>query len=143
MPAIVSAIKSSSSNAGTTTATRFPSSIRSRTLQTGAAGDGTREAVPEEGREDAEEQPEERSDDGRVALAACGRLRRGRVAEHARLLDVLREREQLLGGRLLVEELAPPLLGVVDLADEDELVQRGQAARVLDRRVQRLRPRRV
>src|SRR5689334_17609450 len=130
MPRIVSPISSSSLYAGTTTATRLPSSIRSLTLQTGAAGDPRREAVPEERREHAEEQPEERADDRRVPLRARRRLRHRGRAELARLLDLVREREQLRRRGLLREELRAPVLGVRDLADEDELVQGRQAGRL-------------
>src|SRR3989442_3973890 len=75
IPATVSAISSSSLYAGTTTATRLPSSIRPRTLHSRAAGEPAREAVPQERRGDSGEEAEERADDGRVPLAAGRRLR--------------------------------------------------------------------
>src|SRR5437867_1176096 len=139
MPATVSAISSSSLYAGTTTATRLPSSIRPRALQAGAAGDRRCEAVPEERREEAEQEAQEGADHRGVALAAGCRLRHRRVPNEARHLDVLREREQLRGRRLLRQELRSPVLRVRDLADEHELVDRRETASRLQRLVQRRR----
>src|ERR671936_708992 len=94
MPAIVSAISRSSLYAGTTTATRLPSSIRPRRLQGRAAGEPARERLPEERRGDAEEEPEEGADDGGVALAAGRRLRPDGARQDTSALDALRLREE-------------------------------------------------
>src|ERR1044072_6007308 len=103
MPVIVSAISRSSLYAGTTTATRLPSSIRPRRLQGRAAGEPARERLPQECSGDAEEEPEEGPDDGRVALAAGGRLRPDGEGQGAPALDALRLLAQRLcregGGR--------------------------------------------
>src|SRR5919205_1057710 len=105
MRVIVSAISRSSLYAGTTTATRLPSSIRPRRLPSGAAGEPARERLPEQRGGDTEQEPEEGADDGRVALAAGGRLRPDRVREDAAALDGLRLRaeQRLLLGKPLVE----------------------------------------
>src|SRR5438270_2811045 len=94
MPVIVSAISRSSLYAGTTTATRLPSSIRPLRLQGRAAGEPARERLPEERGDDADEQPEEGADDGRVPLAAGGRLRPDGARQDAAALDALRLRKQ-------------------------------------------------
>src|SRR5919202_4860160 len=90
MPVIVSAISRSSLYAGTTTATRLPSSMRPLRLQGRAAGDPARERLPQERGGDAEQQAEEAADDGRVALAARGRLRPHGPGQHPAALDALR-----------------------------------------------------
>src|SRR5947209_19998583 len=87
MPVIVSAISRSSLYAGTTTATRLPSSIRPLRLQGRAAGDAARERLPEERGGDPEQEPEEGADDGRVPLAAGGRLRPDGARQDAAALD--------------------------------------------------------
>src|ERR687887_2593761 len=97
MPVIVSAISRSSLYAGTTTATRLPSSIRPLRLQARAAGDAARERLPEERRGDAEEEPEEGAHDGRVPLAAGGRLRPDGARQDAPALDGLRLGEERPG----------------------------------------------
>src|SRR5919201_3739359 len=94
IPAIVSAISRSSLYAGTTTATRLPSSIRRRRLPGRAAGEPARERLPQERRGDPEQEPEEGTHHGGVALAASGRLRPDGVRQDAAALDALRLREQ-------------------------------------------------
>ena len=89
----------------------------------GAAGE---ERIGEERRRAAEQEPEQGADQGAVAAAARRRLDRGRRLDDLCLLDVLGERELLLHVRLEVEQLAAPRLGVVERADEDELVERGE-----------------
>src|ERR671930_482364 len=84
MPVIVSAISRSSLYAGTTTATRLPSSMRPVRLQGRAAGEPARERLPQERGGDAEQEAEEGADDGGVPLAAGGRLQAG-VARDALL----------------------------------------------------------
>src|ERR687883_1059228 len=122
MPAIVSAISRSSLYAGTTTATRLPSSIRPRRLPSGAAGEAARERLPEERGGDAEEKPEEGADDRRVALAAGGRLRPDGEGQDASALDGLR----LLEERLRREEVGrhdrPALLRDADDPDRRQLL---------------------
>src|SRR5438309_11083490 len=90
MPAIVSAISRSSLYAGTTTATRLPSSIRPLRLQGRAAGEPARERLPQERGRDAEQEPEEGAHDGRVPLAAGGRLRPDGAGQGAAALHRLR-----------------------------------------------------
>src|SRR5437763_13748724 len=128
MPVIVSAISRSSLYAGTTTATRLPSSIRPRRLQGRAAGEPARERLPQERRGDAEEEPEEGADDGRVALAAGGCLRPDGEGQDAAALDGLR----LLEKRLRREEVGrhdrPALLGDADDPDRRQLLRGRQRA---------------
>src|SRR5437763_14059907 len=126
MPAIGSAISRSSLYAGTTTPTRLPSSIRPRRLQGRAAGEPARERLPEERRGDAEEEPEEGADDGRVALAAGGCLRPDGEGQDAAARDGLR----LLEKRLRREEggrpARPALLGDAHAPDRRQLLRGAQ-----------------
>src|SRR5262245_5074841 len=124
IPRSVSATRSSSRKAGTTTATRLPSSIvRLRALPRVPSLD---DRVGDRRGERAEEEPDDRADRGRVATAGRRRPARDRGLHDPALLDVLREREQLL----ILEELllhgAAALLGeadrVVRRADHDQLV---------------------
>src|ERR687885_224073 len=96
MPAIVSAISRSSLYAGTTTATRLPSSMPPRRLQGRAAGQPAGERLPQERGGDPEQEPEEGADDGRVPLAASRRLRPDRARQHPAALDALRLLEERL-----------------------------------------------
>src|SRR5919197_2617930 len=96
MPATVSAISRSSLYAGTTTATRLPSSIRRRRLPGRAAGEPARERLPQERGGDAEQQAEEGAHHRGVALAAGGRLRPDGVRQDPAPFDALRLREQRL-----------------------------------------------
>src|SRR2546423_3562544 len=89
----VSAISFSSSCAGTTTATRLPSSTL-RNL--GRAADDPECRLPKEGGDDAQDQPDQSGDQNGVAAAARGGLRRDRAGRDLRRLDLLRECELLL-----------------------------------------------
>ena len=93
----------------------------------GGAGAAREERIGEERRRAAEQQADQGADEGAVAAAPRGRLDRGRRLDDLRLLDVLGERELLLDVGLQVEQLAAPRLGVVERADEDELVERARA----------------
>ena len=108
IPAIVVAISRSSSWAGTTTATRFPS-----TIALGGAGAAREERIREQRRRAAEQQPDQAADERAVAAAPRRRLDRGGGLDHLRLLDVLGERELLLDVGLQVEQLASSRLRVV------------------------------
>src|ERR671935_3207222 len=99
MPATVSAISRSSLYAGTTTATRLPSSIRRRRLPGRAAGEPARERLPEQRRGDAEQEPEEGAHDRGVALAAGGRLRPDGVCQDPAPLDALCLRQERPGAQ--------------------------------------------
>src|ERR671932_1422665 len=83
---IVSAISFSSSCAGTTTATRCPSSTPSRLR---GAADDPHDRLPEERGEDPEQQPQQRGHDHRVAAALGRRLGGRRERLLADLLDFL------------------------------------------------------
>src|SRR5919197_6542729 len=93
-PATVSAISRSSLYAGTTTATRLPSSIRRRRLPGRAAGEPARERLPEERGGDAEQQAQKGAHHRGVALAAGGRLRPDGVRQDPAPLDALRLRQE-------------------------------------------------
>src|SRR5918911_19333 len=128
MPAIVSAISRSSLYAGTTTATRLPSSIRPRRLSSGAAGDAPRERLPEERGGDAEQEPEERAHDSGVALAAGGRLRADGARQDASALDSLRLLEQRLRREEVGRDNRPALLRDADDPDRGQLLGAGERA---------------
>src|SRR6266516_5740996 len=113
---IVSAISFSSSCAGTTTATRCPSSTPPRLR---GAADDPHERLPEQRGEDPQQQPEQGRDDHGVTAALRGHLRGGRERLLTALLDFLRHRELLLGGCELVGDL-----GALDR--NDQLVRRRQ-----------------
>src|SRR5213592_5058271 len=117
---IVSAISFSSSCAGTTTATRCPSSTPPRLRR---AADDPPERLPEERGEDPEQQPEQRGHDHGVAPALRGRLRRGRKRLLLSALDLLRHRELLFRRRELIGNL-----GALD--GDDQLVRRGERATI-------------
>src|SRR4051812_26386923 len=125
IPCNVAAIRPSSSWAGTTTATRFPSSMtRSYGSDRLGRSQAADPAVSRDRRDPAEDQPDQGADHDRAALRVRREEhRRGRLDDLG-ALDVLRERQLLLGRRLLVEQVPLALLSVVDLAHEDELVQR-------------------
>src|SRR5919204_6104466 len=128
MPVIVSAINRSSLYAGTTTATRLPSSMRPLRLQGRAAGDAARERLPEERSGDAEQEPEEGADDGGVPLAAGGRLRPDRARQGAAALDALRLREERPGREEVGRHHRAALLGDPDDPDRGELLGAGELA---------------
>src|SRR5581483_10202653 len=122
MPVSVATIRASSLCAGTTTATRLPSSIAL------PAGDAGGERLPEHRRQRAEEPADQDADEDRRPHRARRRLLRGRRLHDRRALDVLRERELLLRRVLLVLERAEQLRGAVQLRDQRQPVERGQAA---------------
>src|SRR5207302_7969215 len=64
------------------------------------------ERFPREGRDQAEDEPEERRHDDVVATAPRGRLRRGAVREDARQLDLLRLEELLACGERILQHCA-------------------------------------
>src|SRR5919108_1558358 len=128
IPATVSAISRSSLYAGTTTATRLPSSIRPGRLPSRAAGEPAREGLPQERGGDPEQQPEEGADDGRVALAAGGRLRPDGARQDAAALDALRLREERLGRKEILRHDRAALLGDADDPDRRELLGPGERA---------------
>src|SRR2546421_1852944 len=122
MPAIVSAIRCSSLYAGTTTATRLPSSMPPRRLQGRAAGEAARERLPQERGGDAEEQPEEGAHDGGVALAAGRRLRPDGARQDTAALDALRLREERPRAEQILRHDGAALLGDSDDPDRGELL---------------------
>src|ERR671931_1807494 len=128
MPVIVSAISRSSLYAGTTTATRLPSSIRPLRLQGRAAGDPARERLPQERGGDAEQEPEEGADDGRVPLAAGGRLRPDGAGQDAAPLDALRLRKERPRREEVLRHDRAALLGDADDPDRGELLRAGERA---------------
>src|SRR5690242_13568963 len=130
---MVSAISFSSSCAGTTTATRCPSSTPPRLRR---AADDPDDRLPEERGEDPDQEPEQRRDDHGVAAALRGRLGCGGEGLLTALLDLLRHRELLLRGGELVGDLRP-------LDRDDQLVRCRERAPLqpLVDRLQRLRVR--
>src|SRR5919198_3881008 len=126
MPMIVSAISRSSLYAGTTTATRLPSSMPPRRLQGRAAGQPARERLPQERGGDAEEEPEEGAHDGGVALAAGRRLRPDGARQHASALDALRLLEERLRREQILCHDRPALLGDPDDPDRGQLLGPGE-----------------
>src|SRR5437879_6552860 len=106
IPWRVAAISPSSSWAGTTTATRFPSSM-TRSYGSGRLGGGepADPAIGGDRRDPAEDQPDQGADHDRAALRVRREEhRRGRLDDLG-ALDILRERQLLLGRRLLVEQV--------------------------------------
>src|ERR671939_1476768 len=128
MPVIVSAISRSSLYAGTTTATRLPSSIRPLRLQARAAGEPAGERLPQERGGDAEQEAEEGADDGGVPLAAGGRLRPDGARQDAAALDTLRLREERPGREEVLRHDRAALLGDADDPDRGELLGGGERA---------------
>src|SRR5918911_1358666 len=128
MPVIVSAISRSSLYAGTTTATRLPSSMPPRRLQGWAAGDPARERLPQERGGDPEQEAEEAAHDGRVALAAGGRLRPHRAGQHPAALDALRLLEERLRGEEVLGHDRAALLRDPDDPDRGQLLGAGERA---------------
>src|SRR5438105_1070806 len=128
MPAIVSAISRSSLYAGTTTATRLPSSIRPRRLPGGAAGEPARERLPQERCGDAEQEAEEGADNGGVPLAARRRLRPDGARQDPAALDALRLREERPRREEVLRHDRAALLGDADDADRGELLGAAQRA---------------
>src|SRR5919198_1017175 len=128
MPVMVSAISRSSSNAGTTTATRLPSSIRPVRLQGRAAGEPARERLPQERGGDAEQEPEEGAHDRRVPLAAGSRLRADGARQDAAALDALRLRQERPRREEVLRHDRPALLGDADDPDRGQLLGPGERA---------------
>src|SRR4051812_21752131 len=128
IPWSVAAIRPSSSCAGTTTATRFPSSMtRSYGAdRLGGLASGADAPVAQNRHDRADQQPDQRTDHDRRPLRVRRREDGGGRRDDLRALDVLGERELLLRRRLLVEQVALALLCVVDLTDQHELVERRQ-----------------
>src|SRR6266540_5279896 len=133
MPRIVSAISFSSSCAGTTTATRLPSSTARRL---GRAADDSGGGLPHERGDQAEDQSDQGGDDDRVAAAARGRLRGDGRVDHLRRLDLLRQSELLLVRGELVDDRQPLLDEAVELTEEDQLLSGREAGAALDRRLE-------
>src|SRR5438105_15278807 len=128
MPVIGSAISRSSLYAGTTTATRLPSSIRPVRLQGRAAGEPARERLPQERGGDAEQEPEEGADDGGVPLAAGGRLRPDRACEDTPALDGLRLLQERSRGEEVLRHDRAALLRDPDDPDRSQLLGAGERA---------------
>src|SRR5919202_1786101 len=128
MPVIVSAISRSSLYAGTTTATRLPSSIRPLRLQGRAAGDAARERLPQERGGDADQEPEEAAHDGRVPLAAGGRLHPDGARQDAAALNGSRLTEKRLRREEVLRHDRAALLGDADDPDRGELLGAGERA---------------
>src|ERR671936_1526024 len=99
---MVSAISFSSSCAGTTTATRCPSSTPPRLR---GAADDPDDRLPEKRREDSEQQPDQRRHDHGVAAALGGCLSRRRERLLTALFHLLGNSELLRCGRQLVGNL--------------------------------------
>src|SRR5919201_2155120 len=128
MPVIVSAISRSSLYAGTTTATRLPSSMRPLRLQGRAAGEPARELLPQERGDDAEQEPEEGADDGGVPLATGGRLRPDGARQDAAAFDALRLREERPRREEVLRHDRAALLGDADDPDCCQLLRAGERA---------------
>src|SRR3954469_21809296 len=126
MPSTVGPSSCSSLYAGMTTATRLPSSTEVR-LDGRSAGDPGRR-LPEERREDAEQQADQGPHEDRVAAAPGGRLRRPGRRDQLALLDRLRERQQPLVLRLVGDLPGLLLNGRADLVREQQPLHRREAA---------------
>src|SRR6188508_969642 len=127
MPRRVSATRCSSSNAGTTTATRLPSTI-SVLLRGAPRGPSLEERIGDCRGERSEQQADQGADQGRVATARGRRLAGDSRLDDVALLDVDGEREQLLILEQLLLHGAATLLREADRvvrgADRDQLVGR-------------------
>src|SRR4051794_8654164 len=126
MPWIVAPINPSSLCAGTTTDTRFPSSM-------GRSYDGCRlrrrpaeAAVGDHCRDRAEDQADQGADDQRGVARMRRCLEGAARRDDLRALDLLCERQLLLQRLLLRDQVAEPRLRVVLLPDKDELLERVQ-----------------
>ncbi len=123
IPASVSGSSASSSWAGTTTATRLPSSIRP---PSGAAAD---ERVPEQRREDPDDQADQAADRGAGAAVRPGGLDRdGRRADAARFSTFSASERNCCADEPVGLELAEPLLDGdergVDVREQEQLLGR-------------------
>src|SRR6188472_3661513 len=126
MPRRVSATRCSSSNAGTTTATRLPSTI-SALLRDAPRGPSLEERIGDRGGERSEQEADQPADQGSVAPARRGRLARQGALHDLALLHVLGQREQLLILEQLLLDGAASLFReadrVVEAGDHDQLVR--------------------
>src|SRR5918997_358103 len=114
--ASVSTIRCSSSRAGTTTPTRFPSSTPETTLD---------HRLPQERGEGAEQQPDQPADDDRVARRACRRLDGDSVLPDVWPLDLFCKGEKCAGVLAVLFDQSSLLFQVVELADQHELIEDG------------------
>src|SRR5262249_54509275 len=136
MPASVPGSSASSSRAGTTTATRLPSTIGLRAF---AAWHPGGDRFPEQRDDDPDEEADDASDEGRAAPAR-GRSSRdlGRL-EDAGELDLLGKGDRVVRRQETRLEVGLPTLGelelVVDARAQDEPVGVRQALVVVDLRI--------
>src|SRR5207302_3291553 len=112
--------------AGTTTATVLPSSMPRR-LRGRSAGSRPRDGLPEQRREQAQDEADEGADDHGVTAAAGARLRRHRPRDHFALLDGQRQRQQRLRARQVLLDDSAPGLGQACLSEDQEAVRRRSA----------------
>src|SRR5262245_3955473 len=137
MPASVAGRSASSSRAGTTTATRLPSTTD--LLRLLALLDPRRDRIPEQRGDDPDEEADDRSDRSSAAPARRrGSLDLGRL-EDARELDLLSEGDRVVRRKEARLEVGLPTLVELELVDDaraqDELVGRRQALVVFDLRL--------
>src|SRR5437764_10708930 len=123
MPWIVAVINPSSSCAGTTTATRLPSSMTRSYGRDRLHGEPVDATVGDDRRDRAEDQPDQGTHDQRAVARVRRRLERPRRLDDLRALDLLGERELLLQRLLLGDQVPEPRLRVVLLADDHELLE--------------------
>src|SRR5215208_3421080 len=97
---------------------------RNETFTPSLSGDAEAAGVGDDRRDRAQDQPDQRADEDRVAPRPRGRLHRHGRPDHLRALDVLRQRELLLRGRLEPEQLAAAGLRVVELRRDHQAVER-------------------
>ena len=104
----------------------------------GAGGD----RLPEERREEADDEADQARDGDRVARAPRRCLRRRAAVDDAGKLDLLGQREQLLGLQPVLLESAPPLLGRQEQGGQGQALGPGCALelglRLVDGAVDRL-----
>src|SRR5438093_722812 len=114
MPRSVSATRSSSRYAGTTTATRLPSTMRRELRRRCGPVPSRQERLGHERTERAEQQTDQPPDRGGVAGARRCHPGGGRGLDDVALLDVDGEREQLLVRVEVLLDGAAALLGEAD-----------------------------
>src|SRR5687768_11794154 len=115
IPASVPAISASSSWAGTTTATRLPSSTLQAPLH---------DRLPQQRGQRAQEEADQPAHDDRIARRARARLERNGALVDPRTLDVSRKCKQGPGVLSVLLDDRALLLEIVELADEHELIER-------------------
>src|SRR5262245_39909530 len=81
-----------------------------------------RQPIPDEREDQPDEQADDRPDEHGVSRAAGGRLACHGAFDDPRLLDVFRLGDLLLRAHLVVDELRPLELEVVQLARQDQAV---------------------